>query len=109
VRPFPLRVYQRMVQESMQRYAQPKTKKDRQKVKAERDNWLGERLLGYLLDLCLDLDLEPWEPTIKRLEKYTGPYPEDPWERRGQFLTDYALGKGSEYTDLLVMALKLGG
>lgn len=68
---------------------------------ARRSNLLGEAVV----DLCLQLDLEKWESEIKRIEKYTEPYPTDPDERRMRFLTDYALRTAGDYEAVMTIAV----
>jgi hypothetical protein len=75
-----------------------------QKELAERKRL--ERLGEACLDFCVVLDLEPWEPTIRRLERYTQPFPEDLDERRMEFLTGYALSTASDWQNTLVTAVE---
>lgn len=69
-------------------------------MQTKRSNLLGEAVL----DLCVELDLEPYRDTIRRLEKYSGDFPDDPNERRLKFLTDYALRTKGDYEAVMVSA-----
>jgi hypothetical protein len=75
-----------------------------QKELAERKRL--ERLGEACLDLCVSVDLEAWEPTIRRLERYAGPFPEDPDERQLEFLTSYALSTADDWQNVLVTAIE---
>lgn len=66
-----------------------------------RSNLLGEAVI----DLCIKLSLTEWEEQIKRMEKYTEPYPPDPEDRRVRFLTDYALRSKGDYEKIMVSAI----
>lgn len=69
-------------------------------ARRQRANRVGEAIL----DFCVILDLTPWEPTITRLERYAGQFPEDPDERRLEFLTSYALQTAGDY-DMAMMGI----
>jgi hypothetical protein len=62
-------------------------------------------LLEAVLDICPQLDLVKWEPRIKRLEKYTRAFSEDPDDRRIEFLTRYVLRTKSDYENLMLAAV----
>lgn len=62
-------------------------------------------LLEAVIDLCIPLDLTPWETTIKRLEKYSSKFPDDPDERRIEFLTRYVLRGQADYLDVFTDAM----
>jgi len=62
-------------------------------------------LLEAILDICPQLDLTEWEARIKRLEKYSRPFSDDPDERRIQFLTRYVLRTKSDYENLMISAV----
>lgn len=66
----------------------------------ERNNLLGEAII----DLCVQVDMEPWAATVKRLERYTGKYPRDEDDRRVKFLTEYALRTRGDYEAVMVSA-----
>jgi hypothetical protein len=74
-----------------------------QKELAERKRM--ERLGEACLDLCVSADLEKWEPTIRRLERYAGPFPEDPDERQLEFLTSYALSTADDWQNVLISSI----
>lgn len=64
-----------------------------------------EMVLEAVLDICPQLDLTPWEPRIKRLEKYSRPFSEDPDDRRIEFLTRYVLRIKADYENMMVSAV----
>ena len=66
----------------------------------DRNNLLGEAII----DLCIQVDLEPWEGTIGRLGKYSDEYPEDADDRRVRFLTEFALRTRADYEAVMVSA-----
>jgi hypothetical protein len=65
----------------------------------------NELLLEAILDICPQIDLTPWESKIKRLEKYSDPFPEDPDDRRIEFLTRYVIRTKGDYEKLFVSAI----
>lgn len=71
------------------------------KVKNQRGALISEAVL----DICVQLDLTPWESTIRRLEKYAPKFSDDPEERRLEFLTRYALRGKSDYTLVVTSAM----
>jgi hypothetical protein len=79
----------------------PDYKADVQKVGQERTGLL----LEAILDICPQLDLTQWEPRIKRLEKYSRPFSDDPDERRIEFLTRYVLRTKTDYENLMISAV----
>lgn len=79
----------------------PQYKADVKKVGEERTGLL----LGAVLDICPQLNLDEWEPRIKRLEKYTRPFSDDPDERRIEFLTRYVLRTKADYENLMLAAV----
>lgn len=66
-------------------------------AKTARDNASGKIIGEATLDLCVQVDLSPYEGAIKRLEKYTDKFPSDPDERRIRFLTEYAMRSRGDY------------
>lgn len=71
-----------------------------EEVGRKRSGLLGEAVL----DLCVEVDIEPYAAIIKRLEKYSGEFPDDPEERKLKFLTDYALRTKGDYESVMVSA-----
>lgn len=49
------------------------------------------------IDLSVNVDLAKYEADIKRIERYTGAYPEDPTERKLKFLTEFAIRTVTDY------------
>lgn len=80
---------------------EPAYKADVEKVGKERTGLL----LEAVLDICPQLDLARWEPRIKRLEKYTRPFSDDPDDRRIEFLTRYVLRTKTDYENLMLSAV----
>lgn len=71
-------------------------------IERKRNEILGEAVY----DLCVDIqDAEKWEPMVKRLEKYQGPFPEDPDERKLEFLTSFALATAGDYERVMASAI----
>jgi len=81
-------------------YVEQKRARDR-----ERKTWTSEKLLTYLLDFCIQVDLKKWEKVMRRLEKALVPFSKDSDERRVEFLTRYAIVTKSEYEMLLIKSL----
>jgi hypothetical protein len=69
-------------------------------ARRQRASQVGEAIL----ELCVSVDLEAWEPTIATLERVTGPFPEDPFDRKLTFLTGYALRTAGDY-DLTMVGI----
>lgn len=61
-------------------------------------------LAQAVFDLCVQLDITEWEPTIKRLEKYSPKFPEDADDRRIAFLERYAVRTKDDYQLLMIAA-----
>lgn len=66
-----------------------------------RNNLLAEAIL----DLCVQVDLTPWESVIKKLEKYSPAFSSDADERKLEFLTRYALRGKPDYEVVTVSAM----
>lgn len=67
---------------------------DNEEYKAEKDKAEAGRkkiVFDAFLDECVLVELELYERDIKRIEKYTGPFPEDQSERKLKFLTKFAM------------------
>lgn len=75
----------------------PEYKQKALEAKTARDNASGKIIGEATLDLCVLVDLAPYEGAIKRLEKYTDKFPSDPDERRIRFLTEYAMRSRGDY------------
>jgi hypothetical protein len=79
----------------------PEYLKTMQEIERKRSNLLGEAVL----DLCIEvLDFDQYENVIKRLQRYSGDFPEDKDERRLKFLTDFALRTKGDYEIVMVSA-----
>ena len=72
---------------------------EKSQVAARRNTKLGEATIEF----CVDCDMAKHEREIKRLEKITSAFPDDPDERRSRFLTEYALRTVNDYS-LVIMA-----
>lgn len=74
-----------------------------QEAKRVNDNRRNTKLGEATVEFCVECDLSKYEGAIKRLEKFTEPYPTDPDERRSRFLTEYALRTVNDYS-LVIMS-----
>lgn len=83
----------------------PEYKQKALEVKTARDNANGKIIGEATLDLCVQVDLAPYESAIKRLEKYTDKFPTDPDERRIRFLTEYAMRSRGDYEAVTFLAV----
>lgn len=83
----------------------PEYKQKALEVKTARDNASGKVIGEATLDLCVQVDLAPYENAIKRLEKYTDKFPTDPDERRIRFLTEYAMRSRGDYEAVTFLAV----
>jgi len=54
-------------------------------------------LLEAILDFCVEVDMGEWEEQIARLERYVGELPDDPVERKIEFLNQFALRTKGDY------------
>jgi len=54
-------------------------------------------LLEAILDFCVEVDMDKWEDEVARLERYIGQLPEDPVERKIEFLNQFALRTKGDY------------
>jgi hypothetical protein len=116
VRPFPAGLFEKVQARALEDFPDPEPPMKEipvvdgddpeyreQKELAERKRM--ERLGEACLDLCVSADLEKWEPTIRRLERYAGPFPEDPDERQLEFLTSYALSTADDWQNVLISSI----
>jgi len=60
---------------------------------------LQAKLVGdATLDLCVEVDIRPYEAELERISNYSGePVPDNPTERKIYFLTDFAIRNRSDY------------
>lgn len=125
--PFPARLFEKFQERALEKFPDPVP--DKKEIEAfggpetvdniddpeyimamseadgKRSRFISEKVLEFLLEFCVELELAEYEEIIKRLEKYTGAYPDDPIERKIQFLSDYAIKKKSEYELLISSSL----
>lgn len=124
VRPFPSGLWEKINQRALKDFPEPIIPKktievlggteevddlnnpeylvQKQKVTNQRNNFLGEAIL----DLCVEVDLEKWEKEIKRIERYSDPYPTDLDERRLRFLSDYAIRSAGDWQFVFASAIE---
>jgi len=74
---------------------------ERESVTNQRNSLLGEAVI----ELCVEVDLAKYASQIKKLEKYTSPYPEDLDERRMRFLQEFALRTRGDYETVITSAI----
>lgn len=74
--------------------------------KREVDTRRNTILLEAIIELCVSCDLSKYEGMIKRLEKFTSPFPADPDERRIRFLYEYALKTQLDYINIQATAIE---
>ena len=70
-------------------------------VTRERNSLLGEAVI----ELCVEVDVTKYASQIKKLEKYTSPYPDDLDERRMRFLQEFALRTRGDYETVITSAI----
>lgn len=124
VRPFPSGLWEKINQRALKDFPEPTIPKktievlggteevddlnnpeylaQKQKVTNQRNNFLGEAIL----DLCVEVDMEKWEKEIKKIERYSDPYPTDPDERRLRFLSDYAIRSAGDWQFVFASAIE---
>lgn len=73
----------------------------KQEAEDLQSNFLGTAIL----ELCVHIDLVDYEFEIKKLEKYTEKLPDDPIDRKVQFLTDFAFVNAADYEKVTWSAL----
>lgn len=66
---------------------------EKSRAEAGRNKIISEAFL----DLSVIVDLAKYEADIKKVERYTGPYPEDLSERKLKFLTEFAIRTVTDY------------
>lgn len=74
---------------------------EKEAVTTQRNSLLGEAVI----ELCVEVDLKLYAKEIKKLEKYTSPYPDDTDERRMRFLQEYALRTRGDYEVVITSAI----
>ena len=70
-------------------------------VTTQRNSLLGEAVI----ELCVELDLKLYAKEIKKLERFTSPYPDDTDEQRMRFLQEYALRTRGDYEVVITSAI----
>ena len=74
----------------------------------KRDRWLSEKILNIALRDCIELDIEPYEQIIKLLEEDNEQsYPVDTPSRKLEFIKDYVVRSGRDFTDLVKLTTRL--
>lgn len=129
---FPLRLYQKIMAQAEEKYPTPKPPKKKIKtltgdevvdnltepkyvakakaIQDERNQYTGERIGTAALELCIQVDLPSYEELITRLEKLSGEiFPENPYERKAKFLSDYALGSLGDWEIATAIPLAMMG
>ena len=74
---------------------------EKEAVTTQRNSLLGEAVI----ELCVELDLAKYIKEIKKLERFTSPYPNDTDERRMRFLQEYALRTRGDYEVVITSAI----
>lgn len=128
--PFPARLYDNIQRRGLEKFPEPVPPKkiikvaggteevddvnnsdyliEKDRAKAQREKWIGERFGETTLDFCVQVDLAPWEATIEKIEKaISEPAPTDPDERRNFFLTNFALRGRADYERVTSTAMTL--
>lgn len=128
--PFPALIFEKLQRLAIKKFPEPKAPKKKIKVvdgeetvddvtnekylakknkaENERNRWLSERMLNIALRDCILLDLDEYEPVIKQLENDLGePYPEDPIERRLEFVRDYVFRSASDFVSIVKLTQEL--
>lgn len=85
----------------------PEYKQKAEEAKRLRDNETARLIGEATLDFCLVIDLDAYEDTIKRLEKYGDKFPTNPDERRIRFLTEYVMRSKGDYESASWWAIEL--
>lgn len=130
VLPFPARLHDSIQAKAQEKFPEPKPPKkiikvaggteeiddlnnptyleEKKRIRTERDLWVGQRVGENVLDLCILVDVEPYQYIIKKLEKsLEEPAPVDSDELRDYFLTHYALRGRADYERVTSVSLTL--
>lgn len=130
VLPFPARLHDSIQAKAQEKFPEPKPPKkiikvvdgseevddvnnpayleEKKRIQAERDQWAGQKIGENVLDLCIVIDVAPYQHIIKKLEKSLDePAPKDSEELRDYFLTNYALRGRADYERVTSVALTL--
>lgn len=120
--PFPAGLYRKIQKKAMQDHPEPdppqKTievvdgteeiddieNEDYQAALAAAQTARNNLLLEAILDLCVEVDMDRWQPVVKRLAHYDVDFPEDPIEQKIEFLNMYALRTRGDYELVTVIA-----
>lgn len=78
---------------------------EKAKAEAGRSKIISEAFL----DLSVNIDLARYEADIKRVERYTGAYPEDATERKLKFLTEFAIRTITDYQAISFSVMQQSG
>jgi len=78
---------------------------DKVRVEAGRSKIISEAFI----DLSVNVDLGKYNADIKRVERYTGPYPDDPTERKLRFLTEFAIRTVTDYQAISFSVMQQSG
>lgn len=80
-----------------------------EQIKRQRNNRKAELLGEAVCDLSVEVvtDEDEVEQIIRRVEKYTQPFPQDPNDRRVEFLTSFAIKTTDDYQALITTSINL--
>jgi len=77
-------------------------------VNANQEQWLSEKILNGCLRDCIELDLSLYENEIAAIEEDNDePYPENPVQRKKEFLIDYVIRATADFKNLITIATSL--
>ncbi len=130
VLPFPARLHDSIQAKAQEKFPEPKPPKkiikvvdgseevddindptyleEKKKIRVQQEQWVGQRIGENVLDLCILVDVAPYEHVIKKLEKSLDESaPTDSDELRDYFLTNYALRGRADYERVTSVALTL--
>jgi len=128
--PFPSLRFEKFVKQSKKKYPVPKPPKKTIKVvdgtekvddltdekyldkkeaaEEKQSRWLSEKILKICLRDCIELDISGYEHVIVLLEEDNEEkYPDNPLERKVQFLTDYVIRSAVDFQALTQIATNL--
>lgn len=81
---------------------------EKKKNQVERDNWSASKIGEKVIDFCLQVDTDPYEHIIKKLEETCEEAaPTNSDERRIYFLINYALRGRADYERIISVSLTL--
>lgn len=86
----------------------PDYQREKKAIETLRDNWISEKVLTIVLDLCIfPTSKKDLENGLAKLTKYGLELPEDEDDRRVAFLKDFAIRTKLEYSDIILKSLRL--